>query len=320
VTSKVISSAHLPTDIRPLLGDLLYSEPGEGELTREELLGQVGAADGLISLLNVRVDEELMAAGSGLKVVANFAVGYDNIDVERATERGILVSNTPDVLTNATADFAFALILAAARRLGEAERLLRAGQWKGWAPGLLLGAELSGRTLGVMGAGRIGRAVMTRALGFGMRLLYSGPREVPEADALGATRVDIDTLFSESDVLTLHCPLTEETRQVVNKRTLSLMKRSAVLVNTARGGCIDHDALADALEAEEIAGVGLDVFDNEPEVPARLLSCERAVLAPHIGSATESARGQMAEICARAVRAVLSGQCPPTAINPEVMA
>lgn len=307
-------------DIRPLLGDLSYREPQDGQLTRGELLQEVGGAEGLISLLNVSVDEELMAAGSSLRVVANFAVGYDNVDVEGATRRGIIVSNTPDVLTNATADFAFALILAAARRLGEGERMLRAGQWKGWAPGLLLGAELSGRCLGVMGAGRIGRAVMRRAQGFGMRLLYSGPRAVSEADALGASHVDTDALFAESDVLSLHCPLSADTRQIVNQRTLSLMKKSAVLVNTARGGCIDHEALVDALEGEQIAGVGLDVFENEPEVPARLLDCERAVLAPHIGSATERARGQMAEICARAVRAVLSGQCPPTAINPEVMA
>lgn len=320
VASKVISSAHLPMDIRPLLGDLSYSEPAVGQLSRPELLRELASAEGLISLLNVRVDEELLASATSLKIVANFAVGYDNIDVERATERGIVVSNTPDVLTNATADFAFALILASARRLGEAERLLRAGQWQGWAPGLLLGCELSGQTLGVIGAGRIGCAVLRRAKGFDMRLLYSGPRLVPEAEALGAEHVAADVLFAESEVVSLHCPLTADTRQIVNERTLARMKKSAVLVNTARGACVDHEALADALESEALAGVGLDVFENEPEVPARLLACDRAVLAPHIGSATQNARGQMAEICAQSVRAVLSGQCPPNAINPEVMA
>ncbi len=318
--SLVISSAHLPVDIRPILGDLSYSEPDEGELSREHLLQKLGPAEALIALLNVRVDEELMASSQGLKVIANFAVGYDNVDVECATRRGIIVSNTPDVLTNATADFAFALLLAAARRLGEAERMLRAGQWRGWAPGLLLGTELAGKTLGVVGAGRIGRGLLRRAQGFGMQLRYSGPRAIQEAEALGAARLSLDDLFSQSDVVSLHCPLSESTRHLVNKERLQQMKPSALLINTARGGCVDHDALADALHAGALAGAGLDVFEDEPQVPARLLACERVVLAPHIASATHSARGQMAEICARAVKAVLSGECPQSAINPEAMA
>ena len=320
MTSQVISSAHLPVDTRPILGELTYSEPSEGELSRDQLLRELAPAEGLISLLNVQVDQEVMAAARDLKVVANFAVGYDNIDVSHATERGIVVSNTPDVLTNASADFTFALILASARRLGEAERMLRKGQWSGWAPGLLLGSELSGRTLGVVGAGRIGCAVLRRAQGFGMELVYAGPREVVEAEAMGAVRMDVDQLFSHCDVVSLHCPLTEDTRHLVNRQRLSTMKSSAHLINTARGGCVDHDALADALEAEAIAGAGLDVFEDEPEVPPRILACERAVLAPHIASATTSARTQMAEICARAVRDVLAGKCPATAVNPEAMA
>ncbi len=319
MTSQVISSAHLPVDIRPILGSLSYSEPPIGELSRDELLRDLAPAEALISLLNVRVDEELMAAAKDLKVIANFAVGYDNIDVPRATERGIVVSNTPDVLTNASADFAFALLLASARRLGEAERMLRSGRWLGWAPGLLLGTELSGRSLGVVGAGRIGCAVLRRARGFAMDLYYAGPRKVQEAEDLGASRLDVDQLFSDCDVVSLHCPLTKDTHHLVNRQRLSTMKPTALLINTARGGCVDHDALADALESGALAGVGLDVFEDEPEVPARLLASERAVLAPHMASATTSARTQMAEICARAVRDVLAGKCPSTAVNPEAV-
>jgi glyoxylate reductase len=283
-------------------------------------MGKLDRAEGLISLLNVRVDDELLRAAKDLKVVANFAVGYDNIDVARATELGIIVSNTPEVLTNATADFAFALILASARRLGEGERMLRAGQWQGWAPGLLLGSELCGATIGVVGAGRIGCAVLQRAQGFGMKLCYAGPRQVAAAEAMGATHLDVDKLFAQSDVVSLHCPLTDDTRHLVNRERLGKMKSSALLINTARGACVDHEALADALESGALAGAGLDVFEDEPQVPARLLACARAVLAPHMASATTSARGKMAEICARAIRDVLSGECPTTAINPEAMA
>jgi glyoxylate reductase len=320
VTSQVISSAHLPIDIRPILGELSYSEPAEGQLTRDELLNGLPRAQALISLLNVRVDEELIARAGELKVVANFAVGYDNIDLAHATECGIVVTNTPDVLTNATADFAFTLLLASARRLGEGERMLRAGKWKGWAPGLLLGTELSGRSLGVVGAGRIGCAVLARAKGFGMKLCYAGPRDVESAELLGASRVDVDELFSQSDFVSLHCPLNEATRKLVNRERLGKMKASAILINTARGACVDHEALADALESGALAGAGLDVFEDEPQVPSRLLECDRAVLAPHIASATLAARGKMAEICARAVRDVLAGMCPQTALNPEAMA
>lgn len=320
VTSQVISSAHLPIDIRPMLGELSYSEPAEGQLSRQELLRNLPTAQALISLLNVRVDEELLEAATDLKIIANFAVGYDNIDLAKATERGIVVSNTPDVLTNATADFAFALLLASARRLGEGERMLRAGTWQGWAPGLLLGQELSGSSLGVVGAGRIGCAVLQRARGFGMKLYYAGPRAVEGAELLGATRLEVDELFAQCDFVSLHCPLNEATRHLVNRDRLGKMRANAVLINTARGACVDHDALADALSSGALAGAGLDVFEDEPAVPPRLLACERAVLAPHIASATVTARGKMAEICALAVRDALAGQCPQTALNPQAMA
>ena len=317
---QVIGAAALPIDIRPLLGGLGYCEPEAQSWSRDELLAKLKGAAGLIALLNVKVDRELLAAASDLRVVANFAVGYDNIDVRAASERGIIVTNTPDVLTNATADLAFALLLATARRLGEGERLVREGRWQGWAPGLLLGCELSGRRLGIIGAGRIGRAMLKRAQGFDMELAYAGTRSVAEAEVLGAKRLPIDELFETCDFISLHCPLTEATRKIVDAGSLARMKKTAILVNTARGGCVDSDALADALDSQSIAGAGLDVFEDEPQVPKRLLACQRAVLAPHIGSATFGARSQMAEICAEAVRLVLAGECPPTAINPEAMA
>ncbi len=277
-------------------------------------------AAGLIPLLSVAVDEAFLQKAPKLKIIANYAVGYDNIDLQAATRRGIVVTNTPDVLTNATADLAFALLLSAARRLGEAERLLRAGQWRGWQPNLLLGQELSGKTLGIVGAGRIGRAMLRRARGFDMQLRYTSPSRSPQAEELGAQQIDLQDLLRESDFLSLHCPLNASTANILDKDAFEIMKSSAVIVNTARGGCVDASALAYAIKNGEIAGAGLDVFEQEPAVASCLLASERIVLAPHIGSATAYARGRMTEICARAVRDVLSGVCPPTALNPQVMA
>lgn len=284
------------------------------------MLSRLADADALIALLSLKIDSELLDAGKHLKIVANFAVGFDNVDLAEATRRGIVVTNTPDVLTNATADFAFALLLAAARRLGEGERIVREGRWlQPWGPGVLLGQELCGRRLGVIGAGRIGRAVLRRAHGFSMDLVYDSPRDVVEAEALGARRVDREELFRTSDFVSLHCPLTESTRYLVDAAALALMKPTAILVNTARGACVDEEALADALEAGAIAGAGLDVFEHEPDVPARLVISDRVVLAPHMASATVTARTQMAKICAEAVRLRLAGKTPPTALNPEAM-
>ena len=253
-----------------------------------------------------------------MRVVANYAVGYDNVDLEAASRRGVIVTNTPDVLTDATADLTFALLLSLSRRMNEAETLLRDGKWTGWAPGLLLGLELSGATLGVLGAGRIGCAVMARAKAFGMKLTYASPRASAAAEALGAEKVSLDDLWKGSDVLSLHCPLREETRGIVSREAISVMKPSAILINTARGGCVDHQALADALSQGHLAGVGLDVFDNEPEVPQALLDSPRTILLPHIGSATHTARTKMAELCASGIATVLAGQVPTNALNPEV--
>ncbi|HEU5056381.1 MAG TPA: D-glycerate dehydrogenase [Kofleriaceae bacterium] len=312
-----VCSAALPIDIRPILGPgVALHIPPRGSFTRGELVAALREADALISLLDVAVDAALLAAAPRLKVVANHAVGYDNVDVAAATGRGIVVTNTPDVLTDATADFTFALILAAARRLGEGEVLARSGAWTGWAPDQLLGQSIAGRTLGVVGFGRIGQAVARRAAGFAMKVLYTSPRE---AGAPGARRVELAELLAESDVVTLHCPLTPATRHIIDAGALERMKPTAVLVNTARGPCVDEEALAAALERGTIAAAGLDVFENEPSIHPALLASRKVVLAPHLGSATLEARGGMARLCAEAVAAVLAGRRPAHPVNPEVL-
>ena len=268
-------------------------------------------ADALICLLVDRIDAAVLARAPKLRVVANCAVGYDNVDVAACTAAGVAVTNTPDVLTEATAELAFALILAAARRLPEGEGLIRGGAWPGWRLDQLLGIELHGKTLGVVGLGRIGRAVVARAEAFGMRAIWADPH------APGA--VSIDTLFATADVVSLHCPLTPETRSLVNAARLATMKRSAILVNTSRGGCVDEAALIDALRGGRIFAAALDVYAREPEIDRRLVDCPRLILAPHIGSATTETRTKMAELCVAGVIDVLSGRRPRHLVNPEVV-
>lgn len=314
----VISTSPLPLDVASILGaGVTYREPAR-RLGRDEVLAAVDRAEGLIALLTDPVDASLLAAAPRLRVVANYAVGYDNVDVPAATARGIIVTNTPDVLTDATADFAFALLLGAARRLVEGDRLARSGTWTGWEPGQHLGADVSGRTLGLIGLGRIGRAVAARARGFSMEVLAlerSGAAPVE-----GIARVPLPELLERADVVSLHCPLTPETRHIIDAPALARMKQTAILVNTARGPCVDEEALARALAAGQIAGAGLDVFEHEPRIHPGLIGSHRVILAPHVGSATYTARRRMGEICARAIRAVLEGQRPPTIVNPEVIA
>jgi glyoxylate reductase len=318
VSPLAVCSAALPIDIRPILGPgVALHIPPRGSFTRAELTADLREAEALIALLDVAVDGALLEAAPRLRVVANHAVGYDNVDVAAATERGIVVTNTPDVLTDATADFTFALILAAARRLGEGEVLARSGGWTGWAPDQLLGQSIAGRTLGIIGFGRIGQAVARRAAGFDMDVVYSAPREVRSA---GATRrVELGELLAVSDVVTLHCPLTPATRHIIDGDALARMKPSAVLVNTARGPCVDEGALAAALERGTIAAAGLDVFEKEPSIHPGLVASRKVVLAPHLGSATLEARGGMARLCAEAVAAVLAGRRPAHPVNPEVL-
>jgi lactate dehydrogenase-like 2-hydroxyacid dehydrogenase len=267
---------------------------------------------GLVVLLGDRIDRAVIDAGADLKVIANVAVGYDNLDVAYARSRGVIVTNTPDVLTDAVADFTWALILAVTRRLGEGERLVRRGAWKGWAFDFMLGSSLSGKLLGIVGAGRIGRAVAARAGAFGMRVASHSRRPV---DWPGVESMSFDRLLAESDVVSLHVPLSAETRHLVDQRALARMKRTAYLVNTTRGPVVDEAALAWALEERLIAGAALDVFEREPEVHEKLLGLENAVLSPHLGSATRETRLAMADLAVRNVVEVLAGRPALTPVS-----
>ena len=295
-------------------GDAVQPQPP----ARNELLARVAGKDGLMLMLTDRVDDELLdAAGPQLRVVANVAVGYDNIDVPACTERGIVAANTPGVLTDATADIALSLILMATRRLGEGERLIRSGKdWK-WGMFFLLGSSLQGKTLGVVGMGGIGQATARRAKAFGMEIVYQSRSEIDPGIAaeLGARRVELDELLAVSDVVSLHCPYGPATHHLISAEQLAAMKSSAYLVNTARGPIVDETALASALREGQIAGAGLDVFENEPSVHPGLLELENVVLVPHLGSATVETRTAMAMLAADNALAVLSGERPPAPIN-----
>jgi glyoxylate reductase len=277
----------------------------------------VPGADALIADPTVPIDAELIeAAGPQLKIVANFAVGYDNIDVEACRSRGVVVTNTPDVLTDATAELTVALMLAAARRIGEAERLLRAGEWTGWEPEQLLGLELVASTVGIVGMGRIGTRVAELLHGFGPKILYSSPSRRTDAESrLGAERLEFGALVSEADVVTLHLPLTTDTRHLIDEQALARFKRGSILVNTSRGGLVDSSALAAALRSGQLAAAGLDVYEHEPDVPAELLGLENVVLTPHIGSATRRARDGMGDLVAQNVTFVLDGAKPLTPVG-----
>lgn len=291
---------------------------GAESIGREELLRRVAGADAVVSLLTERIDAQLLdAAGPQLKVVANVAVGYDNIDVPACTERGVVATNTPGVLTDATADIAMSLILMATRRLGEGERLIRSGQaWK-WGMFFLLGSSLQSKTLGIVGMGGIGQATARRAKAFGMEIVYQSRSEIDPrvAAELGARRVDLDELLGVSDVVSLHCPYGPATHHLIGAEQLAAMKTSAYLVNTARGPIVDEAALASALREGVIAGAGLDVFEHEPKVHPELLELENVVLLPHLGSATVETRTAMAMLAAENTLAVLSGERPPTPIG-----
>ena len=324
---RVVSTSALPIDlaaqVTAAVPGTVVEVPARGHVGLAGL--DLASADALVCLLLDRIDAALLARAPGLRVVANCAVGIDNIDLAAATAAGVCVTNTPDVLTEATAELAFALLIAVARRLGEGERLVRSGAWTGWALDQLIGLGLLGRTLGVVGFGRIGQAMARRAHGFGMRVIYADPVQaglasppaVPPSGAapVPAERVSIDELFATADAVSLHCPLTPETRQLVNAERLAQMKPTAILVNTARGGCVDEAALADALIQRKLFGAGLDVYAREPAVDQRLLEAPGVVLAPHIGSATTEARTAMAQLCADAVIAALRGHRPGNLVN-----
>ena len=293
----------------------LRLHPHDRPVTREELRVGLAGAEALLAQLVDRVDLEALTWGADLRVVANCAVGLNNVDVPAATARGVLVANTPDVLTECTADLTLALLLAVARRVVEGDRIVRAGAFPGWSPTYLLGAEVHGRTLGIVGLGRIGQAVARRARGFGMPLLWAGRGERPEALELGATRVPLEELLARADFVSLHVPLTTETRRLIDAAALARMKPSAFLINASRGELVDEAALVAALQAGRLAGAGLDVFEREPELAPGLAALPNAVLTPHVGSATRETRLAMARVAVAAVLATLRGELPRTCVN-----
>jgi len=296
------------------------SDERETAIPRADLLALVSGADAVLTLLGDRVDAELLeAAGPQLRCVANVAVGHDNVDVAAAAERGVVVTNTPGVLDDATADLTLALILTATRRVVEGDRLIRSGRDWGWGMYFMLGSGLQGRLLGIVGLGGIGRRVAQRARAFGMRIAYHSRHPAPadvEAE-LGAERMPLEGLLAEADVLSLHCPLTPETHHLIGAAELAAMKPSAVLVNAARGPIVDEAALAAALVDGRIAAAGLDVYEHEPQVEPRLLDLGNVVLTPHLGSATVETRAAMAELAARNAISVLSGQGPLTPVTSQ---
>ena len=325
MSARVLVTQQIPQEGLDLLrsaGDLeLEVNPTPGAIwTPEELRARVPGHDYLLCLLTDQIDAALLEAASRgtppLRLVANMAVGYNNIDVEAARRLGVQVTNTPGVLTEATADLTLALLLAVARRIPEADRFTRAGRFTGWQPMLLLGEELPGKTLGIVGMGRIGRAVARRALGFSMSILYSNPQRLPPGSArtLNARFAPLEEVLRQADFLSLHVPYTPQTHHQLNAETLGLMKPSAYLINTARGAIVDEAALVAALQAGRLRGAALDVFEDEPRIHPALLQMEQVVLAPHIGSATRETRARMATTAAGNILAHLRGETPPNLV------
>lgn len=322
---KVFVTRLIPEQGLDLVREACDADIWEDELPppRDVLLEKVADKEGLLSLLTDRVDAELMDAAPNLKVISNYAVGYDNIDVTEATKRGIPVGNTPGVLTDTTADFAFAMIMATGRRVVEGADYVRAGKWKTWGPRLLLGQDIHGATLGIIGFGRIGQAVAKRAKGFDMRVLAYDPyQDRSVAEELGVELLDdMDEVLKQADFVTIHTLLTDETYHLIGERELKLMKPTAILVNTSRGPCVDPDALYRALRDGEIAYAGLDVTEPEPiNMDSPLLGLSNCVIVPHIASASVATRGKMAEMAAQNLIAGLRGERLPTCVNPEVYA
>ena len=279
---------------------------------------QLGLSESVAAIVTLtdRLDADVLAAAPRLKIVANYAVGYNNIDVDAARQRGIVVTNTPDVLTDATADLTWALILATARRVIEGDRLVRSGQWTGWTPTQLLGTAVAGRTLGIIGMGRIGQAVAQRAAGFRMKVCYCSRRRADSpSDAVAWEFLPLQALLAGSDIVTIHVPLTQDTRHLIGAQELAKMHRAAILINTARGPIVDESALVAALTSGAISGAGLDVFEEEPRLHPRLATMPQVVLLPHLGSATMDARVDMGMTCVKNIEAVLSGQAAPNRVS-----
>jgi len=330
MTQTILLGARLPGAPHRIIEDRYRILLPDGDIMpQDELDEHLQEADAVVALLSQKVGAAQFERAPNLKVVSNYAVGYDNIDVDEATRRGIVVTNTPDVLTETTADLAWSLMMAAARRIVESDRFVREKRFTGWQPSLMLGLDLFGKTLGIVGFGRIGRAMARRAAGFDMTVLYAARSSAhDDAAADGEPRlvanrdprlVSLDSLLRESDFVSLHCPLTPATRHLIGAEQLRLMKDSAVLVNTARGPVIDETALIDALENHAIAAAGLDVYEQEPLVPDRFLALDNVVFAPHIGSASHDTRRAMARMAVDAAEQVLSGRTPDHPVNPSAL-
>ena len=305
--------------------DLLQAEcqveinPHDRPLTRQELLENVHGRDGILCLLTDKIDAEVFNAAQGVKGVANYAVGYDNIDVPEATKRGIPVSNTPGVLTDATAEMAWALLFAVCRRIVESDAVMRSGQWPGWGPLQFIGGDVTGATLGIVGAGRIGTAMALKSEGFQMKVLYSdGIRNEVLEQQLQAEKVDFATLLEHSDYVSIHVPLMPETRHLFDRNAFQRMKKTAYLINTSRGPVVNEADLVEALQAGEIAGAALDVYEKEPLMAEGLKDLKNVVITPHTASATTSSRGGMARLAAANLLAMLKGEKAPNCLNPEV--
>ncbi len=298
----------------------VHFTPLDQPLDAATLRQAVAGMDGVICVATDTIDTAFLKAGADLKVVANVAAGYDNVDVPAATQRGVVVTNTPGVVTESTADLTWGLLFSVARRIPEADRYIRAGKWKEWRLLLLLGNDVHGRTLGIIGMGRIGQAVARRARGFGMPILYHNRQRLPETmeSELGATWVELETLLQTADFVSVHTPLTAETRHLIGEKELRMMQPTAYLLNTSRGAVVDEAAVIRALREQWIAGAGLDVFEQEPEVPQALKDLENVVLLPHIGSASVASRTRMAVMAAQNAVAALQGERPPHVVNPEV--
>ena len=294
--------------------------PEDRVLIREELLEGVGGRDGVLCLLTDTIDDEVFRATEGAGIFANYAVGFNNIDVDAATRRGVMITNTPGVLTDATSDMAWTLLFATARRVAEADRFTRAGRFKGWGPMMFLGGDVTERTLGIVGAGRIGTAVAMKSKGFRMKVLYADMvRNESLEEELGARKVPLDELLQESDFVSIHVLLGPETTHLIGERELGLMKSTAYLINTSRGPVVDEEALVHALKAGAIAGAGLDVYENEPELSPGLAELDNTVIVPHIASATVWTRTKMGLMAAENLLAGLKGETPPNLVNPEVL-
>jgi len=289
-------------------------------LPKQELIAHLGDKDGALTLLTDAIDLELLQSTPRLKVVANFAVGFNNVAVDSATQLGVVVTNTPGVLTETTADFAWTLLMAAARRVVEADKFARAGKFKAWGPRMFLGYDIYGKTLGLVGLGRIGQAVARRAAGFNMRVVFHDPESIPDRiiKELGVTRLPFDELLRVSDFISLHVPLFPETHRLLNDHTFALMKPTCIVINTSRGPVVDEKALVSAVRDGKIAGAGLDVFEREPEIEPELFAMENVILAPHIASASHETRLRMCMMAADNLIAALKGERPPNLVNPEV--